>query len=428
MTLFKNSPVSKRVRTLEKDLTHRKNILIVVDTLLTGGAEIFALRLGKALKERYNVFLFCKHYNKIDLELVNCHFPKARIFTNDGFFLGLFNKIDSLFFRLSLDVSLFEFCIQRYLYKLILDNSIDVIHSHLSTVDFLISKVVSKVNFSRNKEVKHVLTVHGDYLKNEQKVLAKGRVYKFLNFHKKLRKLLLNKPEIVCISEKQLDFFTRHSEKLQTDIRLTKIYNGYEETVVNIEQVLQNREKCKIHSNDKVFGMVSRGIPEKGWELVLKAFIKILDTQSNTHLILVGDSPYLRELEIKYKSFQNIHFVGHSANPIEWIKLFDVGLLLSYYKSESLPTVIVEYLSCNVPVLAAEIGEIKKMLTTHNSSLAGAVVKVDPDDFNIEIVLAEMFLFLNDKNYMQEMKKNTQAAFSKFNMKDCVNRYSEVYN
>lgn len=406
----------------------KKNVLIIVDTLLTGGAEIFALRLGKALTECCTVTVFCKNANKIDKVLLDYHFPGARILILDGFYLKVFSKIDSLLFRLKIDLSLFDFTVEHYLSRLIMKSSVEVVHSHLSTVDFLTSKAVEKVNSSGKGKVKHVLTVHGDYLQYNEKEIEGKEIYKLLNFSSKLKKLLFRQPEIVCISDKQIDFFKRKGECLGINLRLSKIYNGYQKALINQNQVFKNKQKCQINPDDKVFGMVSRGIPEKGWELAIKAFIKVVKSHTNVHLILVGDSPYLRQLELKYKAYTNLHFVGFTPNPLEWIALFDVGLLPSFYKSESLPTVLIEYLSCKVPALSSDLGEVKKMLSTETGELSGVVLNINPKKFIVNEVAKQMFRFLDDENFIRLMRKNAQEAFSKFKMEDCVTKYLAVYN
>src|SRR6185437_13149544 len=80
------------------------------------------------------------------------------------------------------------------------------------------------------------------------------------------------------------------------------------------------------------------------------------------HLVLVGESTYLQTLKNNFAQHQTIHFIGESKNPLEWVNIFDVGLLPSTYASESLPTVVIEYLCCNKPVIASDAGEIVNMI------------------------------------------------------------------
>jgi hypothetical protein len=74
-------------------------------------------------------------------------------------------------------------------------------------------------------------------------------------------------------------------------------------------------------------------------------------------LVLVGSSDYLDGLRAATTN-PRVHFVGFAPNPIDWVRLFDVGLLPSYFASESLPNCVAEYLFCGAPVVATRIGEI----------------------------------------------------------------------
>jgi len=402
------------------------NVLIAVDTLLTGGAEIFALNLSKALSENCNVTVFCKHSTKIDRELINFHYPNIRLVTLCNPILKLLSTIDSLLFRLNIDINLYDFAIRKFLCRFFIKESINIVHSHLSTVDFVVSKAVGEINTLGKRQIKHVLTVHGDYLSFEQRHLQRVKIYKLLNFEKKIRNLLYSSPKVVCISDMQMEFFNRYYKKLCLEANPIKIYNGHQRGSVGHEQVFKNKKMLGIAPNDKVFGMVSRGIPEKGWDITIKAFVKLLNIWPNTHLILVGESAYLKELAEENKHYSNIHFVGFSHNPVEWIKIFDIGLLLSHYKSESLPTVIIEYLSCGVPVIATNVGEIEKMISVNNSKLAG--VLLSPSNLNITEIVSVMEDFIVNESSLQKRRELALQAYAKFNMKDCLQKYLEVYD
>ena len=56
-----------------------------------------------------------------------------------------------------------------------------------------------------------------------------------------------------------------------------------------------------IKENDFTFGMVARGIKEKGWKECILAFLKLVEKKNNleTNLILVGGGNYLEELKTK---------------------------------------------------------------------------------------------------------------------------------
>src|SRR6185312_10673278 len=154
------------------------------------------------------------------------------------------------------------------------------------------------------------------------------------------------------------------------------------------------RQSLNIGPTAFVFGMVSRGVSTKGWEEAIEAFM-LLD-KPGTHLVFIGDSDYVQDLKTKYAAQVNVHFVGFSSEPLEWINLFDVGLLPSTYPSESLPNVIVEYLRCNKPVIASDAGEIKKMISYMGSD-AGIIIPVNEGKVPVAGVLDAMKKYTEDK-------------------------------
>ena len=66
--------------------------------------------------------------------------------------------------------------------------------------------------------------------------------------------------------------------------RIRKIYNGY-----TVPAALPTAPKiiCEIPPNAFVIGMVSRGIREKGWEILIAAFQSL--NLPDSRLLLVGD-------------------------------------------------------------------------------------------------------------------------------------------
>ena len=115
------------------------------------------------------------------------------------------------------------------------------------------------------------------------------------------------------------------------------------------------------------FGMVSRGVPEKGWAEALEAFrIALQHSDRPMRLVLVGGGPHLDELKALVGENEPVVFTGHQASPADWISGFDVGLLPSCFAAESLPCVVIEYLTLGKPVIATAIGGIPEMLDTEN--------------------------------------------------------------
>jgi len=391
------------------------NIILASEVIHPGGAETFILRLAQALHNNghdVRVFVF---YNELlnrelckliapDVQVVAANIPAAKITA----------KVDGLFFRTKTDFSLRDVYIRRSLKKLITEHKTEVIHSHLLKVDKLCLDVCAELN------IPVVNTIHGDYLQFFNK--TKNNIpIPLLNYSTRAPHNLKRLAATVCISDKQIGFFEEHFAQ-ETKNKISKIYNGYTGKVTEAPEVL--KKQLGIGTDHFVFGMVSRGIPDKGWQIAIDAFIKL--NNAATHLVLTGSGEYLDSLKQQYASEKRIHFTGHSDAPINWINIFDAGLLPSTYPSESLPTVIIEYLYCQVPVIASDAGEIVNM-TGQATNPSGIIVPIENGQVSSEQVAHAMNRYIIDKQLYAKHKANTEQCYQMFDMDQCVESYTNVY-
>ena len=141
------------------------------------------------------------------------------------------------------------------------------------------------------------------------------------------------------------------------------------------------------------------------------------------HLLLVGGGSFLDNLKAKYKN-KNVHFIGNHPNPINIVKYCDVGVLPSKLK-ESLPNSIVEYLFCNIPVIATNVGEVDKMIDAEGME-AGILIPFPSDDVTSKAYKKSLYKALEmmcQDHIRIEFKKYANKAFQKFDMNNCYNRY-----
>lgn len=383
-------------------------ILIAIETLLLGGAESFILRMAEELSKDHDVSVFVLHGDKINQNLLNKY--KS---TNINFILfdpGLafvMDKIDSLLFKLKIDKSLRVLLANGFLKKVIKSRKIEVVHSNLFKVDYFITKALSDL------DVRIVNTIHGDYIKFSE-------ANSVLNYKDKAKYILSRVNKTVCISNVQMNFFKKNFDIDHS--KLVKIYNGYKPATLQKNNL---RKQLGIKDEDFVFGLVSRGIPEKGWAAAIEAFLKL--EFHNTYLILVGSSEYLTGLKEQYKHDQRIIFTGEASEPLLYIDIFDVGLLPSVYLSESLPTVVIEYLCLAKPVIASEMGEIRNMLVDDDKA-AGVILSVTNGSIDTGDLCVKMGQYICNESLYQLHSERAKEAFNKFNMDECVKNYIKAYS
>lgn len=391
------------------------NILLTTEVIHPGGAETFVLRLSSALQYAgHNVQILIFYKKGFNKKLYNLLAPDVPLSFAEIPAPSFLRKVDSFFLKSSTDYSIRDRFIKQTIKKIIEQNDIEVIHSHLLKVDRLCIEV------AREKNIPVVTTIHGDYLQFFNKTRQQIPI-PLVNYDRKALSNLKQLKKIVCISDKQIEFFNNNFSE-DTKGKIVKIYNGYDGYPEQARKTL--RKRLNIQETDMVFGMVSRGIAEKGWEVAINAIQKL--NNPHIHLVLIGESDYLVGLSEKYKSETQVHFIGHSDKPLDWITMMDVGLLPTTYASESLPTVIIEYLCCHIPSIASDAGEIINMLQI-NSKPAGIIVPIKNNSVSVDEVAAAMQRYITDAGLYATHKKNAILCYEQFDMNKCIESYLATY-
>lgn len=380
-------------------------ILIVTETLYTGGAELFLLRLAINLRrENQEVHVLSLNRNFEDKEMA-AGFQGVPITRLHLPFYSLAAFADKILRKLRIDYS-FRYALQGKQLKKIIGNY-DIIHSHYIQVDHLVAGIRMK-----NKPA-HIITVHGDYSAQWQYYLE-GKLRFWLRLDKKLEKITAHADQWVITAEEQRNFLITVA-KVKADL-IEKVYNGYE----------QPQNQAAVQSRPFTFGMISRGVPQKGWDLLISAFLQL---PADTRLILVGGGEYLETLQHTYRSESRIVFTGHQAKVDRWLSDMDVFVLPTLFPFESLPNVIVEALGNGVPVIATHTGEIPEMITdSATGKQAGYTIPFDGARLDENELLEKMRYLYEHPEVCDEMKQTAKAAFSKFDMQVCVNKYNALYH
>lgn len=393
------------------------NVLFSIDTLTTGGAETFVLRLSEALIRRGNIVqIFVLRGDLINWDLVHGIAPSVHVIP---FRLQLFNliqKIDGLLFKMGIDFSFVRWMQIQKMKKVLIESNIDIVHSNLVTSDIVTLRACKSFN------IPWITTIHGDYFGNYEK--KKNPAARIQSFDKILTEIENNISHIVCITDQQKLLLEKiiHSQEVRQ--RISKIYNGYEELSSSSHARVVPEILSHIPKENFVIGMVARGIVEKGWDILVSVFIKM--NIKDTWLVLVGDGEYIQQLKTEIKH-PRIIFTGNVIDPLNYIAKFDVGCLPSRYSSESLPTSVIEYLYMNKPVVATRVGEIATMIDTNTQNPSGILIESTAIDRMTDEMIEALTSLYKDKSLYKSFKDNTSRSFLKFNMSECVENYLEIY-
>ncbi len=381
-------------------------VLIVSETLNEGGAEIFVLRLAKRLK-RSGVDVTVLNMNAAyENKEMTAQFSEVPVIRMKMPLTRVIDKLDQWLMRLGIDLSIKYFFQSRIIKKKFAGNY-DIIHTNYSRIDHLFAKVRKKTN-----SFKHLITVHGDY--SDQYYRSEKREQTgWLDPKKKIELIADTVDEIAVVSEEQRNFFTAVFNVSSQKIH--KIYYGFESTLVINDQENKN--------TDLTIGMVARGTAQKGWQLLIDAFLKL----PSGKLVLTGGGEYINELKEKYKDHSTISFTGFHPNPVEIIRSFDVFVLPSLYPYESLPNSIIEALYCGKPVIASRVGEIEAMITDTTGERAGYVIDITDKNKAVEELYQHLLYLSQHPEQVKALSVIAQRCFNKFSMDVCADAYTKLY-
>lgn len=138
---------------------------------------------------------------------------------------------------------------------------------------------------------------------------------------------------------------------------------GVDPKIFKKNEAIQLRNKLGLNDNDFVVGYMGRFIEEKGIETLLDAFVKL---QVSAKLLLIGSGPYKKILtkRISHLGIANKVIIVDQVPSLEvphYMNCMDCLVLPSLTKpnwKEQFGRVLIEAMSCEVPVIGSSSGEI----------------------------------------------------------------------
>ncbi|SNX49763.1 Putative glycosyltransferase EpsH [Vibrio thalassae] len=358
----------------------KPKILMVGYAFVSGGGETFPIQLANLFKN-----------NGFTVTFLNCNEAK----TNPGI-----RKL------LSPDIPVVNNIFE--INGIVRDFDIDVIHSHHAWVDMNIIDLLDSTSIKNNKKAKHVVSMHGMYEMLDDNV--KDKIV--LRLHDKAHRL-------VYAAEKNLQPLVELG--LQESKKLVKVENALQDLPINTIE----RHSLGIPESAFVLCLVSRAIPDKGWQEAVDAVtVAIKNSPKEIYLLMIGDGPEKDRLS-KVTLHPNIRLLGFANNIRDYFSMADIGFLPSKFKGESYPLVIIDCIRTGTPMLASNIGEIKNMLSSRNGDFfAGELFELD----NWQINTGELAnLILSVANSEKDYSVAVADIKDKFSPNVLFERMQDIY-
>lgn len=387
-------------------------ILFTTQALGIGGIEVLALRLSEAFgKAGHDVTLYDFNPERRNLGLVaryDRRFFRIAAFSPRPLLDKLIWKVHALLFKSNLNVQFRPRLIEHHFARLLAQERPDIICSLSFHQDYL--SCIHALPLG----IPVVVSMHGTY------------EYAAPEWPDRAHFIYEQVRAIIYAADKNMSWYWAQKHQNQT-LPTVKIYTGTDLTT----PVPRSATRADVGLADDAFVylLVARGIKEKGWLEAIEAFRMVRVRHARAALLLVGEGDYLSKLRAQYSKEPGIVFYGNHPHSLEMTVLSDVGLLPSYFAIETLPNVIIDYLRCELPVLASDIGEIPNMLTLPDGSIAGSILpRLGPDrGVSIALLSQEMERLLVDNVHYLALAARTVVAVRRFDLRDCVTNYTKVF-
>ena len=208
--------------------------------------------------------------------------------------------------------------------------------------------------------------------------------------------------------------------------RCVTIANGVdtERYQPNEKSAAASRNQLGISSNSPIVGYVGRSHPVKCLEHFFSAAGLIMDQRSDVHFVALGFTaddlyPLAREAYEELPDTSRMHLMGSCPDIEKYLAAITINVLCS--KSEAMPMVLMEALSCGVPCVCTDVGSSKDVVGEIGSSVAAG----NP------VILAEATLKLLDQvigDREQWAKKARARALKHFSIMKAEKKHTQIYS
>jgi len=375
-----------------------KNILILHGSNDLYGASKVLLNIVDCLNENgYRVHVILPFHGNLDDKLIH------KVHDLRHYNLGVFRKKYLNFFGL---FNRFYKIIKStiYIFNYINKNKVDLVYSNTSVIW---SGVLASY-FSKRKSIVHIHEIpYGNNIYN----FISGLFFKYFT------------DSIIVVSKKVRDHWGSF-------INLKKI-----KVIYNYSQFLDtnNSKKLNEKKSEFVISNISRIVPQKGIDYLIEISKELLKFDKKFRINVIGDNlvgsenyiHYLKMIVEKNNLKKNIFFRGFK-NDIKGVILESDLILQTPIKPDSLPTVIIDSLTLNRPVVSTDTGGCSEIL---NKGENGLLIPLNDPKSSSKLI----YEYSNNLNLQREHLENARLYlkqnFSRIEFeKRILKELSRVYN
>lgn len=156
------------------------------------------------------------------------------------------------------------------------------------------------------------------------------------------------------------------------DAKIKVVPNGVKKEIFYPINMTAAREKLKLPIDKKVILNIGILTPIKGTINLINAFAELIKKENDFLLIIIGDGPLRSDLEVKAQTLNianHIRFLGYLPGDelIYWFNAANLFVLPSL--GEGFGMVLIESLSCGIPVVASNVGGIPEIINKEDMGI-----------------------------------------------------------
>lgn len=358
-----------------------------------GGSGVVATELGKALANLGHKIHFISYNLPFKLNSFNENIIYHEV---DWYEYPLFEyqPYESALTSKIVDVALYE--------------SLDVLHVHYAIPHASAAYMAKQILKSKKIHLPYITTLHGTDI---------TLVGKDPSFEPVIRFSLNNSDAITAVS-KSLKKETLHTFKIDNNIEVVHNFIDFEKM-----QLLKKNAHCCLadkFKHEKILMHISNFRKVKRIDDIVKTFY-IVHQKIKSKLILIGDGPekpYIERLVRELKLDKNVIFTGRISEPLEILSSADIFLLPS--ENESFGLSALEAMAMGIPVISSNAGGITEV---NINGKTGYTCDVG----DVKTMANHIINLLSDERKYQEFCNNARAQSKKFDIKNILPKYLNIY-
>jgi glycosyltransferase involved in cell wall biosynthesis len=143
----------------------------------------------------------------------------------------------------------------------------------------------------------------------------------------------------------------------------------YKRFKINVD-IRKKKRELNVKGKEKVIGAVGGLRRVKNYPSLIKAFKIVHEKMDNVKLIIIGEGKMRDELESLAKDLglsNKVSFLGVRSDVPELMKVMDVYCLTSFF--EGMPLSLLEAMSAGVPIVGTDVPGIRDLITHEHTGL-----------------------------------------------------------